>query len=354
MKAFVLLLLLLLVPASAAASTPASPEPQGREQEAVAALRAAAERGPLERGLAMKLAGVEMAEGNLEAAEKLYRSVAERFPSAQALINLARIRSRRQDPRGAADYLRQARELAPNSEEVLSAFARLYLTTGSPVPALLALEPLVRMHPTVSEYSYLLGVAWMQVGDLAAATELLQQAERLRGSPAAAAGLSPSRALILTALGLALNKQKRFVEAKKILEESVELEPDDVEAVAALAEAEEGLGELDAAERHARRALEHNDGHATANLVIGMILMKQEDYAAARDALLKALAAEPDSPKAHYQLSLAYARLGDRERSREQVELYRQASKDIEDRLRELVGKRQPGENPPSAAENEP
>jgi tetratricopeptide (TPR) repeat protein len=322
---------------------------QDRESEAVAALRAAAERGPLERGLAMQLAGVELSEGNLEAAEKLFLSVTERFPSAQALVNLARIRSRRRDPRGAADYVRRARELAPNSEEVLSAFARLHLTAASPVPALLALEPLVRMHPTVPEYSYLLGVAWMQVGDLAAATELLQQADRLRGTPAAADGLSPSRGLVLTALGLALNKQKRFVEAREILEESLELEPENVEAVAALAEAEEGLGELDAAERHARRALERDGGHATANLVIGMILMKKESYAEAKGALLKALAAEPESPKAHYQLSLAYARLGDRETSRRHVELYRQASRGIEERLRELVGRR-----PPAAEEQEP
>ncbi len=232
---------------------------------------------------------------------------------------------------------------------MLSAYARLHLTLGSPVPALLALEPLVRMHPTVPEHSYLLGVAWMQVGDLAAATESLRRAERLHRSPGSAAGLSLGRGLVLTALGLALNKQKRFEEAAEVLEEVHELEPDNVEAVAALAESEEGLGELAAAERHARRALERDDGHATANLVMGMILMKQESYAEAKDALLKALAAEPESPKAHYQLSLAYARLGDRESSREHVELYRRAQRDIEERLRELVGR-----NGPPATENEP
>lgn len=352
MKALVVAIGLLAAASSGAppsSSADRQPSASADREQAVEALRAAAERGPLERELAMKLAGVEMAEGNLEAAEKLYLSVADRFPSAQALVNLARIRSRRRDPRGAADFLRQARELAPNSEEVLSAFARLHLTLGSPVPALLALEPLVRMHPTVPEYAYLLGVAWMQVGDLAAATEYLRQAERLRGSGASPDRLSPGRGLILTALGLTLNKQKRFVEAKEILEESLELEPENLEAVAALAESEEGLGELEAAERHARRALERDAGHATANLVIGMVQMKKESYAEARDSFLKSLAAEPDSPKAHYQLSLAYARLGDRESSRRHVELYQKASRDIEDRLRELVGRTQP-----AVAENEP
>ena len=44
--------------------------------------------------------------------------------------------------------------------------------------------------------------------------------------------------------------------------------------------------------------------------------MKQEKFAEARDALLKAAAADPSSPKVHYQLSLAYERLSDpRERA---------------------------------------
>ena len=57
--------------------------------------------------------------------------------------------------------------------------------------------------------------------------------------------------------------------------------------MAALAEAEEGLGELQDAEEHARRALARSSAHATANLVIAMVLMKQERFAEARDALLE-------------------------------------------------------------------
>ena len=57
--------------------------------------------------------------------------------------------------------------------------------------------------------------------------------------------------------------------------------------------------------------LARSANHGAANLVMGLLLMKRERYAEARDALTKAIAAAPDSAAAHYQLSLAYARLGD-------------------------------------------
>jgi tetratricopeptide (TPR) repeat protein len=159
-----------------------------------------------------------------------------------------------------------------------------------------------------------------------AAVEPLQQAQRLE----------PSRILTLVALGLALNGRKMYAEAKPYLLRALELEPDNAEALAALAEAEDGLGELQEAEAHAQRALARDGAHATANLVMGMVRMKQERYAEARDALERAAAADPVSPKAHYQLSLAYARLGDETSAGQQVEIYRRKLQEIEDRVRDL------------------
>src|SRR5207237_1382933 len=97
----------------------------------------------------------------------------------------------------------------------------------------------------------------------------------------------------------------------RVLGHALELEPENIDALAALAEAEAGLDELAPAEYHARRALRRAVAHPTANLVMGIVSMKRERYAEAREALDKAIAANPDSPAAHYQLSLAYARLGD-------------------------------------------
>ena len=333
-------ILLLAAPVLAQTAAPSAPAPdqkaiqrrarlhlaENRENDAVVELRRAARLGPLDRDLALELARVEQAAGNLALAERQLRSAADRYHSVRALVQLARLQSGRRDAAGALESLNRARALAPNSEDVLSASAQVSLAVRAPVPAILALEPLARMCPTVAQYPYLLGVALMQAGDMVAAVEPLQQARRLE----------PDRVLTLVAIGLALNGRKLYAESKPHLVYAVELEPDNVEAVAALAEAEDGLGEVREAETHAERALRRASSHATANLVLGMVRMKQERYADARDALERAVSADPSSPKAYYQLSLAYARLGDEITSRKQVEIYRRKLQEIEERVNTL------------------
>jgi HemY protein len=112
--------------------------------------------------------------------------------------------------------------------------------------------------------------------------------------------------------------------------------PGNVDALVALAEAEEGLGDLGLAEQHLRRALELAEDSPAALYVLGKIRMRQERYDEARDALRRSVEKDPRLAKAHYQLSLAYARLDDPESSRRHVELYRRARRAEEERLIEL------------------
>ncbi len=299
---------------------------QKREAEAAAELRAAARLGPLERELGLRLAAIEQAAGDEAAAERQLREVADRYPSVRALLELARLETGRGDQEGALGSLRRALEIAPNSEAVLRAHAEVSLAAAAPIAAVWTLEPLARMHPERIEYPYLLGFARLKVGDAAGAVETLERA----------LALEPRRALTQIALGLAYNNQKRFEEAREHLARSLRLEPENPEAMAALAQAEEGLGQLAEAERHARRALDRVPDHSLAHLVVGMVRMKQGEYAAARDALLRSVEANPGSVKARYQLSLAYARLGDGERSKEHLALYREALARMEEALIEL------------------
>jgi tetratricopeptide (TPR) repeat protein len=299
---------------------------QQREGEAVDELRKAAQAGPLERDLGLTLANAELKEGRSGEAARVLEAVAERHESAQALLQLARLQAARKDARAALESLRRAAALAPNAEDVLAAQAQLSLGVRAPVPAIVALEPLTRMCPSVAQYHYLLGVALMQAGDVPAAVEPLREADRLE----------PDRVLTLVALGLALNARKLHAEARPFAQRALELEPDNAEAAAVLAEAEHGLGELDAAEAHAQRALSRSRGHATASLVLGLVRMAQERYAEARDSLEAAVAGDPASPRAYYQLSLAYARLGEPLAAQRHVELYQQKLKEVEQRVAEL------------------
>jgi tetratricopeptide (TPR) repeat protein len=279
-----------------------------------------------DRAALMQQAAAAQQAGRLTDAVRLLRVAAESHQSVNAYLELARLQSRMKRPSDALATLAKARELAPNSEDVLSAYAQLALAMKQPMPAVLTLQALARMCPSVGQYRYLLGVGLMAIGDMPGAVEALTEADRVE----------PERALTLLALGLALNNRKEYAEAKAVLRRSVDLQPESMEAIAALAEAEAGLGDFDEAARHAQRALARAPGDATANLVAGLVFMERRNYAEARDALLKAIAADPDSPKATYQLSLVYARLGDAASSHKYLEAYRANLRGVEERVKLL------------------
>jgi tetratricopeptide (TPR) repeat protein len=279
-----------------------------------------------DRAALLQQAAAAQKSGRTDEAMRLYRLAAERHQSVQGYLELARLQVRAGDSASASTSLSKARALAPNSEDVLAASAQVALAAKRPMPAVLALQSLTRICPTVAQYHYLLGVGLMAVGDMPSADEALRQANRLE----------PERQLTLLALGLVLNNRKQFSDAKEMLTRSVELQPDSLEATAALAEAQAGLGEFDSAALHARRVLDRAPSNATANLVIGLTMMEQKNYAAARDALQKAIATDPESPKAFYQLSLALARLGDEAGARQYVQFYQDKLRAVEERVNAL------------------
>jgi tetratricopeptide (TPR) repeat protein len=315
--------MLLLSGAAAGAPQAHAPASAPRPKAATAARPGVQALPP---ALALQRADEALAAKRLEEAARLYATIADRHGSARALLGLARVHSQSGEPRRALEALQRALALAPNSEEVLGANARVALAARAPVVAILALEPLTRIVPSVMEYHYLLGVALMQAGDMASAVPALREA----------LALDPNRALTLVALGLALNSQKLYPEARAPLLRSLEIEPDNLEGLAALAESEEGTDELAAAETHAQRVLGRQGGNAIANLVMGLVRMKQERFAEARDFLERAASADPLSGKAHYQLSLASARLGDAAGQARHYGRYRAVQRELEERLVEL------------------
>ena len=275
------------------------------------------------REQALQMATASVAAGRRTEAERLLAEAARRYQSVEALMQLARLLSEDGNARGALDALSKARALAPNAEDVLFASAQVSMATKLVTPALMSLQPLTRMCPDVAEYQYLFGVALMQAGDIISSYEALQRSDTLE----------PNRPLTLIALGLAANSRKMYAEARQYLLRALERQPDSIEGTAALAEAEDGLGDSAAAETHARRVLAKEPYNGTALLVLGLELMKQNKYAEARDAFTRSVAAEPSSAKPYYQLSLAYARLGDEVNSQKWRELYQQKLKEMDERV---------------------
>ena len=67
-----------------------------------------------------------------------------------------------------------------------------------------------------------------------------------------------------------------------------------------------------------------------------MARLQQGRYEEARDALIKAVAADPLSPKADYQLSLVYSRLGDMANAERSLESYRRKLADLNARVKAM------------------
>ncbi len=237
----------------------------------------------------------------------------------------------------AESLLQPLHSLAPNAERVLLLSARIALARTEPASALLPLQALQRMHPSVAEYSYLLGVARLALSDLQNAEVALRRAIEL----------APKNHLAWAGLGLSLNGLDRHQEARAVLGEALRLRPESIEARAAMSESLEGSGELDAAEQEATAALTGNPEHAKALLVLGMVRMKQGLFAEAKDFLLRSLESSDTPGKAHYQLSLAYTRLGDRESSSQHYQLYKQSQDAMEERILTLRGQVPGGSSSP-------
>lgn len=269
----------------------------------------------------------------------VHQSVLAETTSVLAMVQQAKSHARQGDHAMAAQILDQARMMAPNSEDVLSDFAKNSLAAGDPVGAINTLEPLMRIHPKVAEYPYLLGVALLQV------KEYQPSANALRRS----LEIEPQRSLTLLALGITLLSQKQFGEAREFAARSLEIEPAEAEALAVLSEAEAGLGDLEKAEFHADRALSLAPTHAGANFVLGRVRMSQGRFEEAKEYFLKAIQITPNSSRIHYQLSLAYARLNDPENSKKYRELHQQTRKENTARvesMRKRAGLKESGMRP--------
>ncbi len=310
--------------------------------QAVEAIR----KGQLRKAVGFLLRAQKQGYGSPEVSELLAVVREATGTGVRARLELAQIAGRGGSPKAALELLAEARQRAPSCEQVLAAHARIAMSAGLTAVALQTLEPLAGIFPEVAEYSYLLGTARVRLGSMTDAVEALKRSVEL----------APEQTSYRAALAEALNTEKRFDEAEAHLIRVLEQTPENLTAVAALAQAEEGLGKLESAERRAlsvlafvppvppvppeggKRNIPPEGGkrnvppeggklpeHATAHLVIGMVRMKQERYAEAREALEKTLAADPEATKAHYQLSLACMRLGDRESARRHLDLYNTA-----------------------------
>jgi tetratricopeptide (TPR) repeat protein len=224
-------------------------------------------------------------------------------PTLLALANIARLDAELEK---ALSYLVRARKIAPNSSAVLYDFGWTALNMNLIYDAASALEQLRRLDVANREYLYPLAIARLNNGQKREAESLINQYIQFR----------PRDGRGYYVLGAILYADRRFVEARNQFKRSLILMsyPDTKYYLGMIAYAE---GDAEQAISWFRDALQSDPMNAATHTALGTALGRKKEYQAARASLERAIALDPKNQVAHYQLGLVYARLGERDRSRE-------------------------------------
>ena len=113
-------------------------------------------------------------------------------------------------------------------------------------------------------------------------------------------------------------------QAKKELQQELEIDPSHAGAEYVLGEMARQAGDFDSAVQHFTKATKLDATFADAYLGLGTSLVTEKNYAAAIPPLEMAVKLQPDNPAAHYSLATAYARTGRKEDAEREFALHQQ------------------------------
>jgi tetratricopeptide (TPR) repeat protein len=115
-------------------------------------------------------------------------------------------------------------------------------------------------------------------------------------------------------------------DARKEMAAELEIDPSNAGAEFVLGEISRQAEDWAQATEHFRRATEHDASFVDAYFGLGRSLMASGDFAGAVKPLEQAAKMQPDNPTMHYQLSIAYSRVGRKEDAQREAKLQEEAA----------------------------
>jgi len=282
----------------------------GAAPQAVAILEGLAAAGPPTFALAFNLAGAQLLNGRPAKALAAYDAALAIDPaSLPALRQAAAVAERTHEDERALSYWMRARKLTPDDPEILLGFGRVCLRMDLLEDAEPALARAAGLRPDSLPHQYALAAAKVGKKQFEAAQQILEPFVRA----------NPTDAHLQYAVGAILYTQGKLDDAAIRLEESVRLMPDQIAAPYYLALVARDQGrDADAIARFERFLQRHPD-HAGAHEALGGLLMTAQQLPEAETHLRAAIAGNPGSVKANYQLGLLLARVGRKAESEQQL-----------------------------------
>lgn len=273
--------------------------------------------------VAFNLAGFYLLERDKAKAAENY-DLALQFDdrSVPALRQAARLAKDEGEYEKALAFLIRAKLEAPADPEVLFAFGTVCLRLELLEDSANALRRAHELRPDHRSTRYWLAVARGANGDYDESLALYQGLLRDE----------PESAQLQYAVGTAYYLKAEFEDAALHLQESVRLDPDQLMSPYYLARVAQKQGRDREAIRRFEAILERRPEHGPSHEGLAMSLFKERRYEAARRSFEQALALDPDSLRANYQLGQLLVRMGLREEAKEQLALADALREDEESR----------------------
>ena len=278
---------------------------RGRDKEAESQFRALLQRKPNHSPARLGLARLSFQHEKLAESSNLLSQCLDDMHSAKsAYAQLAVVERGLGNVAGAEAAARRSAALPPDQpwpdpfwdeavryrvgRKALIEDATTLLDHGRVADALQSLTVLTRDYPDDDEGWYLMGWAYNQQQQPIEAERALR--EHLRRSPRSPKGHSQ--------LAVALLNQKRFAEAKEVLEAALQLKSTWRELHYNLGYACAQLGETNQAVSHLREALARDPNYVPSYIALGQLLIRRGEKNEAKQLLLQALDLSPSDARA--------------------------------------------------------
>ena len=237
--------------------------------------------------------------GRLAEARQALEAAAQLQPnSVPALLDLARVANDQKDYTGALGYLAHARELDPDNGSIHFFWGIVCIEQGLAQEAYQALKKAVALDPHNAYYNYAMGVVTMQREDAKESIPYLKIYCELK----------PHDPRGRLALGAAYFNSHDDASAQNVLA-TIAHDPRTAAATNYyLGRIDNREGRYPDALRHLKLALQARPDYADAYAEMGLVQMKQKEYAPAAEALEKALKLRPDGYAANLNLLILYQR----------------------------------------------
>ncbi len=274
------------------------------------------------------LGKMQLAAGNPAEAERAYERVLALDPeSVETLRALSGLAMKRGDTKTAWNHIARARQLAPNSGQILYEYGYISLADNHVRDAVISFRRAIMMDDKRPEYYGGLIDSLMRTTDYPLASEVVEKYLHLR--PEDPWGYYIKGWLVFLA--------GKLDEATPYLERAAEMDPKQADPLHLLGRVAYDKGDNSRAEGYFQKALQNKPDHAATWLRLGMVHTREGKYESAEKELRRAAELDPRDSLTHLQLSMLLARVGRVEEATKEAELHKKLKADESRRIEDAA-----------------